>query len=88
MKPTMSTVEVIAGVFLTGAHLCIRDDGELGILATPEQEAAIRATGIYDALGAHYFEVRASILTGIHHVLDGYLPALDGLEAHELRGAP
>lgn len=82
----LTAVEVIAGVYITGAHLCIRDDAELGILATRTQYESIVATGLYGALGEHADEIRATVLEGIHQTLDGYLPALDGLGRHELTG--
>lgn len=85
MTNDMTPVEAIASVYLTGAHLCIRDDGELGMLATKEQAESIIATGGLDALGVHHDEIRATVLEGIHQVLDGYLPALDGLSRYELQ---
>lgn len=83
----LTAIEVIAGIYLTGARLCIRDDAELGILATKDQQDTIVHTGLYDGLGVHQNEIRKTVLSGIQQVLDGYLPALDGLARHELDNA-
>ena len=76
----MTPIEALAAVYLVGAHLCIRDDAALGVLATRAQEAALRRCGAFEAIEQHHDEVRGIVLAGIATALDGWQPTLTGLE--------
>lgn len=80
-----SPIEAIAAVYMLGAHLCVRDDGDLGFITNVYVEDEIRESGVFDAITSQRDEVRAIVLDGIRLAIDGHLPTLDGLDRHHLR---
>lgn len=66
-----------AEAYMAGCHFAINDEAKLFLMVPSDTEVP---TSLIDDCRRHHDELRQMTLEGIRRSLDGYQPALDGLE--------